>query len=61
MSELDKYSDLQIVDAIGTAVREREFDVIPGLVKLLAIKNPSLAEWMLDVLRDTGRDGEVVE
>ncbi|MEV6897480.1 hypothetical protein [Amycolatopsis sp. NPDC051372] len=41
----------QIEHGIACAVSERNFDVIPSLVKLLAIQDPSRAQKVLDALR----------
>ena len=41
----------QIEEAIARAVEEREFDVIPGLVKLLAVQSPDRAQQALDALQ----------
>ena len=40
----------EIEAGIGAAVRERNFDVIPGLVKLLALQDPARAHAALDAL-----------
>lgn len=41
----------QIEQGIASAVRDREFNVIPGLIKLLALKDPVRAQDVLDQLR----------
>jgi len=41
----------QIVQGIETALREREIDVIPGLIKLLAGKDPARAQAVYDTLQ----------
>jgi putative heme iron utilization protein len=40
----------QIEQGIAKAVQEREFDVIPSLVKLLAVQDPHRAQRVLDAL-----------
>lgn len=46
----EEFTTEQITDAIARAVREHEFDVIPGLVRLLAWRDPGLAQRVLDAL-----------
>ena len=41
----------QIEDAIAQAVRDREFSVIPSLVRLLAAQSPERAQRALDALQ----------
>ncbi|WP_020658368.1 hypothetical protein [Amycolatopsis benzoatilytica] len=41
----------QIEHGIACAVRERNLDVIPGLVQLLAVQDPARAQTVLDALR----------
>jgi hypothetical protein len=41
----------QIEHGIARAVQDREFDVIPGLVKLLAVQAPDRAQRVLDALQ----------
>lgn len=41
----------QIEETIAHAVRERDFAVIPGLVKLLAVQSPERAQRALDALQ----------
>jgi hypothetical protein len=38
----------EIVAGIAQAVADREFGVIPGLVKMLAVKDPDRAQAVLD-------------
>lgn len=38
----------QIVDGITHAIREREFDVVPSLIKLLAVQDPRRAQAVLN-------------
>jgi copper oxidase (laccase) domain-containing protein len=40
----------EIVAGISTAIQARDFDVIPGLVKYLATKDPHRAQRVLDAL-----------
>lgn len=40
----------QIEHGIACAVKERNFEVIPGLVKLLAVQDPERARRVLDEL-----------
>jgi hypothetical protein len=41
----------QIEEGIAHAVRDREFTVIPGLVRLLAVQSPERAQRVLDALQ----------
>lgn len=41
----------QIEDAIARAVKDHEFDVIPSLVRLLAVQSPDRAQRVLDALQ----------
>lgn len=41
----------QIEHGIACAVKERLFDVIPGLLELLAVQDPARAQAVLDALR----------
>lgn len=50
MSEHEFTPD-QIEHGIACAVRERNFDVIPSLVQLLAIQDPTRAQTVLGQLR----------
>jgi hypothetical protein len=38
----------QIVQGINCAITDREFAVIPSLIKLLAVQDPHLAQGVLD-------------
>jgi len=38
----------QIMEGIASALRERRLDVIPGLLKLLAVQDPDRAQSVLD-------------
>lgn len=40
----------QIMDGIAGALRDRELEVIPGLLRLLAIQDPIRARQVLDAL-----------
>lgn len=40
----------QIVDAIIGALRDREFHIVPGLLRLLATQDPHRAERLLDTM-----------
>lgn len=40
----------QIEEAIAHAVREREFSIIPSLVRLLAVQSPERARLVLEAL-----------
>lgn len=41
----------QIEETIAHAVRERDFDIIPSLVNLLAVQSPERARRALDALQ----------
>jgi hypothetical protein len=41
----------EIEAGIARAVRDREFVIIPALVKLLAVQSPERAQAVLDALR----------
>lgn len=42
-----KYTDAQIMAAISAAIRAEDFEAVSGLMKLLALQNPTEA----DILR----------
>lgn len=42
----------QIVEGIGRAIRDREFEMVPPLLRLLAVQDPHLAERVLTGLQD---------
>ena len=44
-------TDAQIIAAIGAAIRDRDFEVVSGLIALLAIQNPTEAAFLLDSIR----------
>jgi hypothetical protein len=46
-----EFTSDQIEHGIACAVEERNFDVIPALVKLLAIQDPARAQTVYDALR----------
>ena len=45
-----EFTDEQISEAIAKAIGERDFEAVPGLIKLLALQNPSLAQEVYDLI-----------
>lgn len=51
----------QIEQGIANAIGDREFGVVPSLIKLLAVKDPHRAQAVLDTLEiglSIARDGD---
>lgn len=40
----------QIVDGITQAIHDREFEVVPSLIQLLAVQDPQRAQDVLDTI-----------
>lgn len=51
MAEPRKYTDEQILEAINQAIRDRELDVIPSLLKVLALQAPEKAQAAMDLMK----------
>lgn len=43
-----QFTSDQIAETIAHAIQERDFDVIPALIRLLAIQDPGRAQDVLD-------------
>lgn len=43
-----EFTSDQITETIATAIRDREFEVVPGLIRLLAVQDPGRAQEVLD-------------
>lgn len=48
MTARHEFTSEQIQDTIAEAIRRRDLDVVPGLVRLLAIQDPAAAQAVLD-------------
>lgn len=48
---INEFTADQIADAISKALREHEVTVIPGLIKLLALKDPTRAQAIYDTIQ----------
>lgn len=46
-----EYTPDQITETIANAIRDREFDVVPGLIRLLALQDPGRAQEVLDTIQ----------
>jgi hypothetical protein len=40
----------QITESIANAIRDREFEVVVGLIRLLALQDPDRAQLILDTV-----------
>jgi len=45
-----EFTTEQILAGISHAIRERDFEVVPSLVKLLAAQDPRAAQGVLDAV-----------
>lgn len=45
-----EFTSDQISETIATAIRDREFEVVPGLIRLLAVQDPGRAQEVLDTI-----------
>jgi hypothetical protein len=45
-----EFTSDQITETIATAIRERDLDVVPGLIRLLALQDPGRAQLILDTV-----------
>lgn len=50
MTAQREFTSEQILDAIAQAIRDRELEVVPGLVQLLALQDPAAAQAVLDTV-----------
>jgi len=48
---MTEFTDEQIVEAIGAAIGEHEFEVVVSLTKLLALQNPDKAQHCLNLMK----------
>jgi hypothetical protein len=55
VEQLDRYdwSAAQIMAAISMALREHDMEAVAGLMQMLAVKDPSSAQMILDALELT--------
>jgi hypothetical protein len=47
---IHEYTSDQITETIAVAIRERDFEVVPGLIRLLAMQDPGRAQLILDTV-----------
>ncbi len=47
---MPEFTPGQIEASIARAIRQREFEVVPSLIKLLAVQAPDRAQAVLDTL-----------
>lgn len=40
----------QITEAVANAIRSRDFDAVPPLIRLLAVRDPDGAQLLLDTI-----------
>jgi hypothetical protein len=45
---IHEFTSDQITETIAHAIREHDFEVIPGLIRLLAVQHPARAQEVLD-------------
>lgn len=45
-----EFTSDQITETIAIAIRDREFEVVPGLIRLLALQDPGRAQLILDTV-----------
>jgi hypothetical protein len=45
-----EFTSDQITETIAHAIRERDFEVVPGLIRLLAVQDPGRAQDVLDTV-----------
>jgi hypothetical protein len=45
---MPEFTDEQILTTIGSALRKRDIEAIPGLLAVLTVQNPRLAETVRD-------------
>lgn len=45
-----EFTSDQITETIAGAIRDREFEVVPGLIRLLAVQDPDRAQEVLDTI-----------
>lgn len=46
-----EFSDEQILETVADAIANRDLDVVPGLLMVLALQNPALAQRTLDAIK----------
>lgn len=47
---MPEFTDDQIETAIADAIRDGDFEAVPGLLKLLALQNPAHAQQIYDAI-----------
>lgn len=50
MTNPPEFSDDQIIAAVASAIRDNRFDVIPGMIRVLALQSPDAAQALLDTI-----------
>lgn len=46
-----EFSDEQILETVADAIANRDLEVVPGLLTVLALQNPALAQRTLDAIK----------
>lgn len=46
-----EFTSDQITETIANAIRDRDLEVVPGLIRLLAIQDPGRAQEVLDTIQ----------
>jgi len=46
-----EFTSEQIIQGIAAAIREHDFKVVPGLIKLLALQDPVQAQDLLESMK----------
>ena len=47
---MPEFTSAQILDGINHAIKARDFEVIPSLLRLLAVQDPHAAQAVLDTV-----------
>jgi hypothetical protein len=45
-----EFTSDEITETIANAIREHDFEVVPGLIRLLAVQDPGRAQLILDTV-----------
>lgn len=45
-----EFTSDQITESIANAIRDRDLEVVPGLIRLLALQDPGRAQLILDTV-----------
>jgi len=48
---MGEFTSEQIMQGIAAAIREQNFKVVPGLIKLLALQDPQQAQVLLESMK----------